>query len=138
MTTKRFHIGRRQAGGLAVGALAAGAMRSAQAADSSTFVTAAGLPINLDPHQIYDVPMQGVMLNAYDNLYRYENDPPEIKPWLAESHTVTSDGLVWEFKLRPNIKFHDGSPLTAEDVVYSFRRVLALALAPAGAFLKIL
>src|SRR3954471_24525904 len=136
-------LGRRQVGGLAAGALVAGplavgSVRSAQAADSSTFITAAGLPINLDPHQVYDVPMQGIMLNAYDNLYRYENDPPQIVPWLAESHTVSDDGLTWEFKLKPNVKFHDGSPLTAEDVVYSFQRVLALALAPSSAFLKIL
>lgn len=136
-------LGRRQAGGLAAGALVAGplaigSMRTAQAADASTFITAAGLPINLDPHQVYDVPMQGIMLNAYDNLYRYENDPPQIVPWLAASHTVSDDGLIWEFKLKPGVKFHDGSPMTAEDVVYSFRRVLALALAPAGAFLKIL
>ena len=80
---------------------------------------ASRLPANLDPHQVYDVPMQGLMLNAYDNLYRYQNDPPQIVPWLAESHTVSADGLIWEFKLRPNVKFHDGSPLTAEDVVYS-------------------
>ena len=136
-------LGRRQVGALAAGALVAGplavgAMSGARAADSSTFITAAGLPINLDPHQVYDVPMQGVMLNAYDNLYRYENDPPQIVPWLAASHTVSDDGLTWEFKLKPGIKFHDGSALTAEDVAYSFRRVLALALAPAGAFLKIL
>jgi len=136
-------LGRRQVGGLAAGALVAGplalgSVRTAQAADASTFITAAGLPINLDPHQVYDVPMQGIMLNAYDNLYRYENDPPQIVPWLAASHTVSDDGLTWEFKLKPGVKFHDGSALTAEDVVYSFRRVLALALAPAGAFLKIL
>lgn len=131
-------LGRRQAVGLAAGALVAGAMRSVQAADASTFVSGFALPMNLDPHQVYDVPMQSMMLNAYDNLYRYQNDPPQIVPWLAESHTVSDDGLLWEFKLRPGIKFHDGSPMTAEDVVYSFRRVLALALAPAGAFLKIL
>ena len=67
------------------------------------------------------------MLNAYDNLYRYQDDPPEIVPWLAESHTVRRTASIWEFKLKPGIKFHDGSDLTAEDVVYSFRRVLALA-----------
>ena len=131
-------LGRRQVGGLTVGAMASVALpRGASAADTSTFLNGNGLPGNLDPHQVYDVPMQGLMLNAYDNLYRYENDPPEIVPWLAESHTVSEDGLVWEFKLKPGIKFHDGSPMTAEDVVYSFRRVLALALAPSSAFLKI-
>src|SRR4051812_48694725 len=136
-------LGRRKAGKLAAGAaiagaVAAGNLRTAVAADASTFVSGFALPFNLDPHQVYDVPMQSMMLNAYDNLYRYENDPPQIVPWLAESHTVTPDGLVWEFKLRPDLKFHDGSPITAEDVVYSFQRVLALGLAPAGAFLKIL
>ncbi|MBV8392390.1 MAG: ABC transporter substrate-binding protein [Alphaproteobacteria bacterium] len=138
MTRKRSLLGRRQFGGLAAGLASTLAMRSVQAADASTFVSGFQLPGNLDPHQVYDVPMQTMMFNAYDNLYRYENDPPEIVPWLAESHTVSADGLVWEFRLRPNVKFHDGSPLAAEDVVYSFRRVLTLALAPAGAFLKIL
>ena len=130
---------RRTLGGLAAGALAAGTLpRTASAADTTTFVSGTQLPANLDPHQVYDVPMQGLMLNAYDNLYRYQGDPPKIVPWLAESHTVSADGLIWEFKLRPNLKFHDGSPLTAEDVVFSFQRVLALALAPSSAFLKIL
>src|SRR3954469_19089075 len=96
----RRPLGRRRLGGLAAGALVAGpfaigSVRSARAADSSTFITAAGLPINLDPHQVYDVPMQGIMLNAYDNLYRYENDPPQIVPWLAASHTVSGDGVIW-------------------------------------------
>jgi peptide/nickel transport system substrate-binding protein len=132
-------LSRRQVGGLAAGALAAATLpRTAFAADPTTFVSGNALPANLDPHQVYDVPMQGLMLNAYDNLYRYQGDPPKIVPWLAESHTVSPDGLVWEFKLKPNVKFHDASPLTAEDVVYSFRRVLALALAPSSAFLKIL
>ena len=131
-------LGRRQAGGLVAGAMIAGAMPAARAADATTLVSGFALPGNLDPHQVFDVPMQAVMLNAYDTLYRYQNDPPEIVPWLAESHTVTPDGLNWDFKLRPGIKFHDGSDLTSEDVVYSFRRVLALGLGPAGAFLKIL
>jgi peptide/nickel transport system substrate-binding protein len=122
------------------GALAAASLVTlpGHAAENSTFVSGWGLPSNLDPHQIFDVPMQTVMFNAYDNLYRYENDPPEIVPWLATSHTQSDDGLTWEFKLRPGVKFHDGSELTADDVVYSFHRVLRLKLAPAGAFLPIL
>lgn len=129
-------ISRRGLGALSAAALA---VRSLPAyAIGGTFVSGWGLPANLDPHQIFDVPMQTVMLNAYDGLYRYENDPPEIVPWLALSHTVSDDGLTWDFKLRPGVKFHDGSELTADDVVYSFQRVLALKLAPAGAFLPIL
>jgi peptide/nickel transport system substrate-binding protein len=61
-------------------------------------------------------------------LYRYENDPPEIVPWLAASHTVTDDGLAWYLKCRSGVKFHDGSDPTADYFVYCFR-VLALRLA---------
>ena len=109
-----------------------------RAAQPGVLVTGDNLPANLDPHQIFDVPMMLYSLNAYDNLYRYQGNPPELKPWLAESHTVSSDGKTWEFKLRQGAKFHDGSEITADDVVYSFRRVLALGKAPSGAFKPVL
>src|SRR5437588_3397071 len=92
-----------------------------RAAQPGVLVTGYNLPTNLDPHQIFDVPMQLYSLNAYDNLYRYEGNPPQLKPWLAESHTVSPDGFTYEFKLRHGAKFHDGSEITADDVVYSFR-----------------
>jgi len=129
-------ITRRGLAALSASALALRALPARAAGD--TFVSAWALPANIDPHQVFDVPMQTVMFNVYDNLYRYQNDPPEIVPWLAESHTVSPDGLTWEFRLRSGIRFHDGSDMTAEDVVYSFQRVLALKLAPAGAFLPVL
>lgn len=132
------YLTRRQLGALATGSFVAAGLGKARAVEPDDFVTAFGLPMNLDPHQVFDVPMQALMLNAYDNLYRYEDDPPKIVPWLAESYHVSPDGLTWEFKLRPGIKFHDGSEMTAADVVYSFQRVLALAMAPAAAFLPIL
>ncbi len=46
-------------------------------------------------------------------------------PSLAESWTVSPDAKVYEFKLRPGVKFHNGDPFTAEDVVFSFRRYKA-------------
>jgi peptide/nickel transport system substrate-binding protein len=128
---------RREAAALTFGAVMAGPMRG-HAATPGVLVRSDGQPANLDPHQIFDVPMMGFALNVYDGLYRYEGNPPQLKPWLAESHTVSEDGLTWVFKLRPGTKFHDGAPLTAEDVVFSFRRVLAIAKAPASAFLPIL
>ena len=130
-------ITRRQAGVLSLASLLAANVR-AQATPAGTLVRSDGQPQNLDPHQIFDVPMAGYALNVYDTLYRYEDNPPKMVPWLAESHTVSPDGLVWDFKLREGVKFHDGSELTAEDVVYSFRRALGLGKAPASAFLPIL
>jgi peptide/nickel transport system substrate-binding protein len=96
------------------------------------------LPAGMDPQAIYDVPMQFVLLNVYDGLYRYVGNPPELVPWLAESHTVSDDGLTWDFKLRQGATFHDGSEITAEDVVYSFQRLLALGKGPSGAFSPVL
>jgi peptide/nickel transport system substrate-binding protein len=111
---------------------------SATRADPNVLVSGDTLPANLDPHQLYDVTMQTYLLNTYDTLYRYEGNPPVLQPWLAASGSVSPDGLTWRFKLRDGAKFHDGSPITAEDVVYSFRRVLTLGKAPAGALAPIL
>ena len=45
-------------------------------------------------------------------------------PWLAESWETNPEATEWTFKVRQGVKFHDGSPLTADDVVYTFRRLL--------------
>lgn len=42
-------------------------------------------------------------------------------PWLAESWKSSEDGLTWTFTLRDGVKWHDGQPLTADDVVFTFR-----------------
>lgn len=44
----------------------------------------------------------------------------EPKPWLAKSWTTSPDGKTWTFTLNDNVKFHDGMPLTSDDVVFSF------------------
>ena len=51
-----------------------------------------------------------------------------LTPDLAESWSVSPDGTVYTFKLRQNAKFHDGRPVTAQDVVYSWERALSPAL----------
>jgi peptide/nickel transport system substrate-binding protein len=127
----------RTATAIATVVLALGAAQPVKAAGDA-LVWGDTLPAGLDPHAIYDVPMQFILLNAYDGLYRYVGNPPELKPWLAESYTVSDDGLTWEFKLRDGATFHDGSPVTADDVVYSFQRLLELGKAPSGAFAPVL
>ncbi len=125
-------------GSSAAAAVQVGGFRVAMAQPRpGELVWADNLPGGLDPHVIFDVPMQFYMLNIYDQLYHYEGNPPQLKPWLASGHKISPDGLTWTITLR-DAKFHDGSPVTAEDVVYSFRRLLSIKRGPAAAFLPVL
>src|SRR5919106_6511799 len=97
------------------------------AAAQTRFVFANESPYDtMDPHAAFDVGRVAVRLNLYDGLYRWLDNPPKLEPWLAESHTVSPDGLTYTFKLRKGAKFHDGAEITAEDVRYSMERILAL------------
>ena len=62
-------------------------------------------------------------------LIRINPATEDIEPWLADSWTRSADGLRFVIKLRPNVRFSDGAPLTADDVVFS----LAAAYDPASA-----
>jgi peptide/nickel transport system substrate-binding protein len=88
----------------------------------------------LDPHVKYDLNATFFTLNMYDNLLRYQGNPPEIVPWLAESYDVADDGRKWTFHLRRGVQFHDGSEVTAEAVRFSFERLLTLGKGFSGIF----
>lgn len=81
---------------------------------------------NFDPHLGSGYSTAMLLRNTYDSLVRIEGNPPKPVPHLATSWTVSPDGLEYVFKLDPAAKFHDGSPVTADDVVYSFQRLLRL------------
>lgn len=80
----------------------------------------------LDPHVRYDWSTRMVQQAVYDALVKYEGDPAEIKPWIAESWETSEDGKTWTFKLVENAKFHNGDSVNAEAVRYSFERGLKL------------
>lgn len=107
----------------------------AEARAESTFIFANTSEYKtVDPNVLFGIAWVAVPLNLYDGLMRWEDNPPKLEHWLAESHTVSPGGLVYTFKLRHGIKFHDGSELTSADVVYSIERVLALKQGPAALF----
>jgi peptide/nickel transport system substrate-binding protein len=81
---------------------------------------------NLDPHVRYDWSTRMIQQSVYDALLKYEGDPPRIVPWLAERHEVSADGLTYTFHLVANAKFHNGDPVDAEAVRFSFERGLRL------------
>ena len=63
----------------------------------------------------------GILMTMHDALVRpYPGE--RSGPALAESWTESEDGLTYEFKLRPNITFHNGAPVTATDVEFSYQR----------------
>ncbi len=121
-------------------AAAVAAPLAAQASPGSerTLNVAETVAKTLDMHMRSARPEQIILLNVYDNLYRDLGNPPVTTPWLAESHSVSDDGLTWTFKLRDGVKFHDGSTMTSEDVAYSFKRLLTVGKQPAGAFKPVL
>jgi ABC-type transport system substrate-binding protein len=117
-------------------AIAAICMAPALAMAQGRYVHANNSPYdNLDPHAVFDVGRAASRINMYDGLYRWVDNPPKMIPWLAESHTVTPDGLTYTFKLRRGVKFHDGTEMTSADVVYTMERMLAMKKGPAGLFI---
>lgn len=80
----------------------------------------------LDPHIRYDWSTRMMQQAVYDALVKYEGDPAVIKPWLAEKWETSEDGKTWTFHLVKNAKFHNGDPVNAEAIRYSFERGLKL------------
>jgi ABC-type transport system substrate-binding protein len=88
----------------------------------------------VDPHAAFDVGRVAIRLNVYDGLLRWQKNPAVLEPWVAESHTISEDGLTYTFKMRKGVKFHDGTEMKAQDVVYSFERIMALGKGAASLF----
>ena len=81
---------------------------------------------NIDPAFTNDWQSSVVGRGVYDPLFRARGDPIQNEPWIVESYEVNDDLTVWTLHLRPGLTFHDGSPITAEAVKYSFDRYMAL------------
>jgi peptide/nickel transport system substrate-binding protein len=89
--------------------------------------------LSLDPAAATGNDVVEIACNVYDYLVELDpQDTSKVLPGLAESWTIAPDGRSIAFKLRSGVKFHSGNPLTAEDVAWSFRRVLKLNLAMAS------
>ncbi|MEJ2635880.1 MAG: ABC transporter substrate-binding protein, partial [Calditrichia bacterium] len=101
--------------------------------DHSDYILRVGLfdnPTNLDPRTYSDVASFKIIVQVYDFLVRSDSTGSP-QPVLAESWEIPSD-TVYIFKLHPHVYFHDGYPLTASDVAYTFQSILDPALkAPA-------
>jgi len=90
-------------------------------------------PGNLDPASSNpSTPPEFLWYQVYERLCRARpDDPNSVQPILATSWEASADATSWVFNLREGVKFHDGSPFTAEDVKYTFDRLLAINYGPA-------
>ncbi|AMW32474.1 peptide/nickel transport system substrate-binding protein [Fervidobacterium changbaicum] len=100
--------------------------------DPTVYVEATiGEPDTLDPHLAYDTASGEVLFNVYENLIAYKGrSVSEFEPRLATEVPTVKNGLIkdggktYVFPIRKGVKFHNGNPLTPEDVEYSFERGL--------------
>ena len=99
--------------------LAAGAAMPADAENVIRF-TSDGEVHTFDPHSVVHLETFSAQRQVYETLF---NTSPklELEPGLATSWRVV-DHLTWEFELRHGVRFHDGTPFTAADVVFSLDR----------------
>ena len=104
-------------------ALAAGMSATAFAQPKDTLsIDLPGQPATLDPHIQWDTDSYTVYRNIFDNLVT-RNAEGRIVPQIATAWTYRSPTEI-EFTIRTDVKFHDGTPQTAEDVVFSVRRII--------------
>ena len=106
----------------------ASASASAASGTSSNDSTTLTLAINADilttdPQALNNGTTTSVLYNVFSNLVKYD-DAGEIVMDLAESYELLEDQVTWEFKIREDAVFHDGTPVTAEDVAWSLTRVM--------------
>ncbi|WP_331371909.1 ABC transporter substrate-binding protein [Sinorhizobium chiapasense] len=88
--------------------------------------------ITMDPGEAFELSTAEMTSNTYSLLVRLDlNDTTKVVGDLAESWTVSDDGLTYTFKLKSGLKFASGNPITAEDVAYSFERAVKLDKSPA-------
>jgi len=107
------------------------ALRPAQPvhADNSTLLVARDITDGktMDPGRFYEFTSNAMAANCYDTLITYNgSDTIHPVPDLAASLPTVSGGKVYTFHLRQNVRFANGDPMTAADVVFSYRRLLYL------------
>jgi peptide/nickel transport system substrate-binding protein len=80
----------------------------------------------LDPHTAGDDAPYSFKMNLYGQLFRYQDSPPKLVPWVAKGYEADQNGEQFTVYLKPGLKFHDGNEITAEDVRFSVERCIEM------------
>ena len=83
--------------------------------------------VDPDPSSCFDMTI-ATLLNVYDTLLRYDPDTDTVQYQLCDSYEFSEDAMTWTFHIREGAKFHDGTPVNAEAVKYSFERTIEKGL----------
>lgn len=82
-------------------------------------------PENLDPANATNSTVNQLLIGVYDTLVQFKAGETAVSPSLATEWSVAEDGLSYTFTLRDDVAFHDGTPMSAEDVKFTFDRLQA-------------
>ncbi len=91
------------------------------APNAQTLTMAVQSTFGIDPHFFFNGPNMAAARHIYDTVINRDADSKQV-PGIVESWRAI-EPQIWEFKLRPNVTFHDGSPFTAEDIAFSIARI---------------
>jgi peptide/nickel transport system substrate-binding protein len=120
-----------QLGALGLGAFASGPILAACGSSSGSsggggaakggdlVIVRANDSVDMDKTTVFSNASLWVYQQMYENLVEMTEDGQGVRPWLAQSYTMSSDNLTATFKLRKGVKFHNGRPLTSADVKFS-------------------
>lgn len=92
-----------------------------------------GEPDTLDVHRTVSTASEIVMKLVGGSVLALDPVTGEFIPYLAESYSLSEDGLLWEIKFKEGLLWHDGTPFTAQDYVWTMERVLASPSPATGA-----
>lgn len=111
-----------RAAAVAALALLAAALPACGGRDRELTVVYGSDVLTLDPNERFETVTDSYAMNVFEPLLRFDWKGSFV-PVLALRWDIP-DGKTWRFSLRPGVKFHDGTPLTAKDVAFSIRRVI--------------
>ena len=123
--------------GALAGSANAARARASRASSVNAVWTTDSIPTNIDPALAFDSYTLEPVMNVYEGLMEYLPGETTVRPALASSYTASPDNTTFTFKLRPGVKFHDGSALDSSAVVTSFRRLQEINQGPASLLPKI-
>jgi len=81
-------------------------------------------PTDLDPQTITSHQDFGIVMALFEGLAQYDPKTSEPTPAAAERWETSADGLTWTFHLRHDARWSNGDPVTAQDFVYAYRRII--------------